>query len=182
VDRSSEDSPQQPTLPAGLPPFPKIWLGYLLGLATSVAEIVAIKLHPDLLQAQFPVPPLYLFLANFLSLVFWMVSVYELHTVVAFATGGEYSIKPVRAAWFHLLPVYGLFWVYKWPRELAKFVNTRLPSPLMKPQKTGYLVFLAFVVFLVLARGLGMILLFWALSYLSTAVRLTLVEPPAPVA
>jgi hypothetical protein len=182
VDRSSEESPQRPAQPGGVPSFPRIWVGYLLGLATSVAEIVAIALHPDLLQAQFPVPPLYLFLANFLSLVYWMVCVYELHAVVAYATDGVYPIKPLRAAWFHLIPVYGLFWVYKWPRELAKFVNSRMPSPVMKPEKTGYLVFLAFVVFLILARGMGMILLFWALSYLSAALQLTLAKPPEPAA
>lgn len=153
-------------------------MGYLLGLATTVAEIVALTLHPELLQAQFPVPPLYLFLTNFVSLVYWMVCVYELHVVVAHATADEYPIKPVRAAWFHLIPLYGLYWVYKWPRELAKFVNSRLPAPAIKPEKTGYLFLLAFVFFLVLARGLGMILLFWALSYLSTALRLAMSERP----
>jgi len=50
-----------------------------------------------------------------------------------------------------------LYWVFKWPRELARFVNNRLEVPLMKPDRTGLAVFIAFVVFLVLDRGLGMI-------------------------
>jgi len=104
---------------------------------------------------------LYLFLANFISLIYWLVCVYEYHVVLAQATANAYPIKPLRAAWFHLIPIYGLYWVFKWPRELARFVNSRLEAPLMKPDRTGLAVFIAFVVFLVLDRGLGMILLFW---------------------
>ena len=95
------------------------------------------------------------------------------------AAGGAYSIKPLRAAWFHLIPVYGLYWVFKWPRELARFVNSRVPAPLMKPERTGVAIFAAFVVFLVLDRGLGMILLFWAASYLSRCLRYALAARPA---
>src|SRR5207302_10657419 len=69
------------------------------------------------------------------------------------------------AACFHRIPICGLYWVFKWPRELARFVNSRLEAPLMRPDRTGLAVFIAFAVFLVLDRGLGMILLFWAASY-----------------
>jgi hypothetical protein len=166
----------------GMPSFPKIWVGYLLGLATSIAEIVALTMHPELLSEQFPIPPLYLFLANFICLVYWMVCAYEFHLILEFATNGEYPIKPVRAAWFHLIPIYGQYWVYKWPRELARFVNSRFSVPVMKPERTGFMVFLAFIFFLFLARGLGMILLFWAASYLSTGLRVALAQPETPPA
>jgi len=39
-------------------------------------------------------------------------------------------------------------------------VNSRLDAPLMSPDRTGLAVFVAFAVFLVLDRGVGMILLF----------------------
>jgi hypothetical protein len=162
-----------------LPPFPRIWIGYLLGLATLIAEMVAVALHPELAKEPLLIPPLYLFLANFISLVYWLVCVYEYHVVLAQATAGAYPIKPVRAAWFHLIPIYGLYWVFKWPRELAKFVNGRLQAPLMRPDRTGLAVFIAFAAFLVLDRGVGMILLFWAASYLSRCLRYALAARPA---
>ncbi|HEY6945853.1 MAG TPA: hypothetical protein VI431_11990, partial [Candidatus Acidoferrum sp.] len=88
-------------------------------------------------------------------------------------------IKPLRAAWFHLIPIYGWFyWPYKWPRELARFVNSRFSAPLMRPERAGLAVFLAFIVFLLLDRGLGMILLFWAASRLSRWLRLALEMRP----
>ena len=66
-----------------------------------------------------------------------------------------------------------------WPRELARFVNSRLQAPLMRPDRTGLVVFFAFAVFLVLDHGLGMILLFWAASHLSRCLRYALAARPA---
>ena len=179
MDWSGGESQEQQAAPRALPPFPRIWIGYLLGAATLITEMVALALHPELAKEPMLIPPLYLFLANFICLVYFLVCVYEFHLVLLQASGGTYAIKPIRAAWFHLIPIYGLYWVYKWPRELARFVNSRLPTPLMKPDRTGLAVFLAFAVFLVLDRGFGMILLFWAASYLSPCLRYALAARPA---
>jgi hypothetical protein len=178
MDWSGGESQQEQSQTAALPPLPRIWIGYFLGVATLIAEMVAISLHPELAKEPLLIPPLYLFLANFISLVYWLVCVYEYHVVLAQATSGTYAIKPLRAAWFHLIPIYGLYWVFKWPRAMAGFVNSRLDSPLMRPDRTGLIVFIAFVVFLILDRGLGMILLFWAASHLSRCLRLALVARP----
>jgi hypothetical protein len=181
MDWSGGESQKQQLHPGALPPFPRIWVGYLLGIATLLAEMIALTLHPELAKEPMLIPPLYLFLANFISLIYWLVCVYEFHVVLRQATAGTYPVKPLRAAWFHLIPIYGLYWVFKWPRELARFVNARLPAPLMNPDKTGLVVFAAFTVFLVLDRGFGMILLFWAASYLSRALRHALsVQPVSP--
>ena len=140
--------------------------------------MIAVTLHPELAKEPLLIPPLYLFLANFISLVYWLVCVYEFHVILQQASSGGYRIKPLRAAWFHLIPIYGLYWVFKWPRELARFANSRLQSPLMNPDLTGLRVFAAFAIFLVLDRGFGMILLFWCASYLSRCLRHALAAAP----
>src|SRR5256886_7772402 len=99
--------------------------------------MIAITLHPELAKEPLLIPPLYLFLANFISLVYWLVCVYEYHVVIAQATAGGDPIKPLRAAWFQLIPIYGLYWGFQLPRELARFLNTRLGAPLMRPDRTG---------------------------------------------
>lgn len=137
MDWSGGESQEQQAQREAMPPFPRVWIGYLLGVATLVAEMIAVALHPELAKEPLIIPPLYLFLANFISLVYWLVCVYEYHVVLAQATAGAYAIKPHRAAWFHLIPIYGLYWVFKWPRELARFVNSRLGTPLMRPNRTG---------------------------------------------
>ena len=179
MDWSSGESEKQPVQAETVPPFPRIWIGYLLGLATLMAEIVAVTLHPELAKQPLLIPPLYLFLANFLTLIYWLVCVYEYHVVLQQATGGRYSVKPLRAAWFHLIPVYGLYWVFKWPRDFARFVNERVHASRMNPDKTGLAVFGAFAVYLAMDRGLGMILLFYAASYLSRCLRQALTVQPA---
>jgi hypothetical protein len=179
MDWSSGEAPGQPAQREARAPFPHIWVGYLLGVATIIAEMVAISLHPELAKEPLLIPPLYLFLANFISLVYWLVCVYEFHVILMQAASGAYPIKPIRAAWFHLIPIYGLYWVYKWPREFARFVNSRVPAPLMRPERTGFAVFLAFIIFLFLDRGFGMIVLFWAASHLSRCLRFALSPQPA---
>ena len=180
MDWSGGQSQEQQAESKALAPLPRVWIGYLLGVATMIAEMIAVTLHPELAKEPLLIPPLYLFLANFISLIYWLVCVYEYHVVLAQATAGAYPIKPLRAAWFHRIPICGLYWVFKWPRELARFVNSRLEAPLMRPDRTGLAVFIAFAAFLVLDRGLGMILLFWAASYLSRCLRYALAARPAP--
>ena len=179
MEWSSGESEKQQVRAGALPRFPRIWVGYLLGLATLITEIIAVTLHPELGKEPLLLPPLYLFLANFVALVYWLVCVYEYHVVLSKATGGTYPVKPLRAAWFHLIPIYGLYWVYKWPRDFAWFVNERVRASLMNPDKTGLAVFAAFTVYLLLDRGLGMILLFWSASYLSRGLRQALTVQPA---
>jgi hypothetical protein len=185
MDLQDGESPAQAGLTAQSPPFPRIWVGYLMGVATLITEMVAISLHPELAKEPLLVPPLYLFLANFVSMVYWLVCVHQFHVVLRAATNGAYPIKPLKAALYTLIPIYGLYWCFKWFRGMAIFVNDRLHAPLMKPDRAGLAAFTAFVAFLILDRGLGMILLFWTASYLSRCLRLALaakpVSPDAPL-
>src|SRR2546430_4144914 len=128
MDWSGRESQQQAE-PRALPPFPRIWIGYLLGLGTLIAEMIAVTLHPELAKEPLLMPPLYLFLANFISLVYWLVCVYEYHVVLAEATARAYPIKPLPAAWFHLIPIYGLFLGFKVPPESGRPFKCRLERP-----------------------------------------------------
>src|SRR4029077_16596040 len=88
MDWSGGQSQEQQSEPKALPPLPRVWIGYLLGVATMIAEMIAVTLHPELAKEPLLIPPLYLFLANFISLIYWLVCVYEYHIVLAQATAG----------------------------------------------------------------------------------------------
>ncbi len=62
MDWSGRESQSQQLEPGTLPRFPRIWIGYLLGVATLIAEMIAITLHPELAKEPLLIPPLYLFL------------------------------------------------------------------------------------------------------------------------
>jgi hypothetical protein len=162
------------------PPFPKIWVGHLLGLATIVAETVAFSRHPELAKSE-TIPPLYLFLAVFVGGVYWLVCVYQYHVVMAHLPGWQHPISPAKGVAYHFIPLYNLYWVFKWPQPIAEFVNWRLARPpqrpLMKPQIVGLAVFAAFVIRFLVDPGLGLILLFMAASYVSACLRRALDAP-----
>jgi hypothetical protein len=162
---------------AALPRLPRVWIGYLLGLATTIAETAAFTLHPELAK-QGGIPPLYLFLPIFVGGVYWLVCVYEYHVLMAHMPGWKHPISPARAVGFHFIPLFNFYWVFKWPQEIAAFVNWRMHRPMMKPQWVGLAVLLAFLVRFLLDPGLGLILLFVAFSYVSECLRRAMSAPP----
>src|SRR5580692_4263845 len=163
MDFSPADLPAQQTQQAQLPPLPQLWVGYLLGLATVVAELVeGPQQHtPESASIMdFRIPNLYLFLLIFVGFIYWLVCVYRYHVVMQHAPGWKHSISPARAVGFHFIPLYNLYWVFKWPQEIARFVNWRFGQSVMKPQMVGLMVFGAFVMRFLFDPGLGIILLF----------------------
>ena len=180
MDSPGAETQLQPQGSLPLPPLPQIWIGYLMALATVISEIVAVSLHPELAQGGEIIPPLYLFLAVFVGGVYWLVCVYQYHVLMNRIPGWQHPISPGRAVGFHFLPFYNFYWVFKWPQEIAKFVNISLRRPLMKPEWVGVAVFAAFVVRFVFDPGLGLLLLFVAASYVSACLRLALPAFGAP--
>jgi hypothetical protein len=181
MDFSPADLPAQQTQQAQLPPLPQLWVGYLLGLATVVAELVeGPQQHtPESASIMdFRIPNLYLFLLIFVGFIYWLVCVYRYHVVMQHAPGWKHSISPARAVGFHFIPLYNLYWVFKWPQEIARFVNWRFGQSVMKPQMVGLMVFGAFVMRFFFDPGLGLILLFLAASYVSGCLRRACALPP----
>ena len=159
--------------------LPRVWIGYLLSFATLVAMLVAVEKHPELASGALVVPPLYLFLAGFVTLVYWLVCVHRMHVVLAHAPQWKHPVSPARAVGFHFIPVYSLYWLYKWPGEVAKFVNWKCGRLALKPWKPGLFVFLAYAACLVLGPG-GLLLLFVCLAYLNEWIRRGLAGPLEP--
>lgn len=161
----------RPEWPAALPRLPQIWIGYLIGFATIIAEFVAAAMQPELPKAFFVIPPVYVFLPAFVGFVYWLVCVHRYHLILADIPGVKYPVSPARAVGFHFIPVYNFYWLFKWPQVLAKFINVRLGRPLMKPGGVGFAVLTAFIVRFIVDPGLGLILLFVTASYISACLR-----------
>jgi hypothetical protein len=181
MDSAPNESSGQQTQLQTRPPLPQLWAGYLLGLATVVAELIeGSNRASDPPPTDFPIPNLYLFLLMFVGGVYWLVCVYRYHVVMGHIPGWKHPISPARAVGFHFIPVYNLYWVFKWPQEIARFVNWRFGQPVMKPQMVGLMVFAAFVMRFLFDPGFGLILLFLAASYVSGCLRRAFALPPIP--
>jgi hypothetical protein len=171
ADTEHPESARPPAIPA----LPMIWIGYLLGVATIIAEFVAVSLHPELAK-EIGIPPLYLFLVSFVGGVYWFVCIYRYHVILAMVPGWKHPISPARAVGFHFIPFYNLYWVFKWPQEIARFVNFRLRTNMMRPTPVG-LAFLGALILRFFDPGFGLLLLFFPLSYVSECMRRALAAP-----
>lgn len=155
-----------------LPSLPQVWIGYLFGLATTVAEVISLDGQPEV-KGQLVIPPLYVFLPGFVGIVYWLVCVHRIHVVLRSIPGWSHPVSPARAAGFHLLPVFNLYWIFKWPQEVARFVNGQLQMPLMRPTTVGVTLLLAMLL-RYFDPGPGLILMFMPLSYVLKCVRTAL--------
>ncbi len=50
------------------------------------------------------------------------------HYVVNDVEGWVHPISPKRAVRFHFIPLFNIYWDFKWPKEMARFVNWKLQS------------------------------------------------------
>lgn len=161
--------------------LPKVWIGYLLALATLVGEMIAVAQHPDLAKnTGFVVPPLTIFLPSFIALVYWFTCVYRYHVVLRNVPGWNHPVTPNRAVWLHLLPIFNFYWLFRWTQAIAVFVNLRLNAPVMSWWAAGAS-FLIAMVCRVFEPALGTSMLFFTCAYISRHLKRAL-EAPAVAA
>ena len=79
-------------------------------------------LGKDLTPAHPMVP--YAAAAVVLGWAFWLYSLYRLHAALARADA-SYPVSPARAAFFHLIPLFNLYWVFAWTKSLSKLAGQR---------------------------------------------------------
>jgi hypothetical protein len=152
--------------------LPKIWIGYALAFAALIGELIAVARHPvDAGKGlQFEVPPLELFLPTFLAAVYWLVCIHRFHVILANVPGWKHPVSPQRAVWFHLIPGFNFYWLFRWPYAIAVFVNTRLHAQLMSHwlAGAGFLLALACRIF---DPALGTAMLFLISSRISLHLK-----------
>lgn len=178
-ERGASGDPQQYAEAGLIPALPRVWIGYVLCVVTFIAEAIVIANHPEIASGQLFVPPLPVFLLGFVSFVYWLVCVHKLHVVLEHVPRWKHPVSAARAVWFHFIPIYSLYWLYKWPSEVARFVNWRLNGAGMKPRNAGILVIVSYVLCILFGPG-GLILLYFALSHITLWVRRALAAPLRP--
>jgi len=160
--------------------LPKVWVGYLLALATFAGEAIAVSRHPELMKAKgLVVPPLEIYLPAFVGLVYWLVCVHRYHVVLSKVPGWKHPITPNKAVWFHFIPFFNFYWVFRWPGAIADFVNQRLGRTYMKGWVVGVGFLASALCRLLVDTAVGLGILFFTCSYISAHLK-TALEGTAP--
>ena len=158
--------------------MPKLWIGYVLALATFVGEVIAVARNPELAkQGGFIVPPLEIFLPVFVARVYWLVCVHRYHKILAAVPGWKHKISPAKAVGFSLIPIFNLYWFFRWPMEMAKFVKSRLKSPVMRGWVVGVGVLASFACQFLFDPAIGVAVLFMTTTYVSAFLARALIAP-----
>lgn len=157
------------SVPPRLPvraPLPRVWPGYLIGLAFIL--IASGEMIVDRTAAE--QETLLTYVTWLVGLAYWLFCIHRFHRVLRESSGGAYPISPARAAGFHLIPFYNLYWLFRWTNTAAGLVNARISSAFMRRGWTGGLLLAGFV----LARfdaGLGLIALFAVAQLIRRDIR-----------
>jgi hypothetical protein len=160
--------------------LPKIWIGYLLAFLTLIGETVAVARNPELAKsADINAVPLEIYLPTFVAVVYWLVCVHRYHAVLAHVPGWKHPISPARAVWFHFIPIYVVYWVFRWPAAIANFVNQRLQAPVMNKWTVGTMFLASLLCRLFVDPALSVAMMFFACTYISAFLRRSLAAPVA---
>jgi hypothetical protein len=108
---------------------------------------------------------------GFLGLAYWLFCIHRIHKILREGSASKYPISPNAAAWYHLIPIYGIFWLYKWPKEYSDFINSSGRVKMMAGSLISPLLYLSFTIAYVYGGGISLILLFGMTIYMSSRLR-----------
>jgi hypothetical protein len=152
------------TISAKLPNF---WVGYIIAAILIIIEILVIIFVPSSEEQEtFPIVGL----IGLGGWVYWLICIYEMHKVLADLTNSAYPISPTAAVGYHFIPFYNIFyWIFKWPAEIAKFVNARLGRKVTS-KDTGVFLFLVPFLGRMVDGGIALVVAFSVGHYLSRKI------------
>lgn len=149
--------------------LPKFWYGILAGAFMLLFEFAILLVNQlnsnDAAQALNCVWTL----VYIGVLIFWYACVYRLHKAIQHNLAHHYPITPGKAVGYHFIPLYNLYWIFKWPIEMAKFINSKISSGRIYGWLLGLILFSGFCL-ISWDVSVGLIVLFSTGFYLTQKV------------
>jgi hypothetical protein len=163
------------------PQLPKLRFGFGLAIFLFINQVIwgtQRALHPGSPSAGGIAAALSVICALVAS-AYFLNCVYAYHYVLTQVNGWHHSISPKRAVRLHFIPLYDLYWNYRWPHEMAKFVNWRMQKRRMSGALVGTLVLVGTIVSFYVAT-IGLVIIFSSFAYLSRCLRDAFAAAPVP--
>jgi hypothetical protein len=155
--------------------LPRMWVGYLIAAIVFVAELNGGAAIQDPTAAFW-----YYTLFTVAGWFYWLYCVYRFHDILTVIPGYEHPILPERAVGMHFLPLYNFYWAFKWPSEIASFVNWRTQAKSMDGGVAGVLVLLSVLVGRTADAAVELVLLFSSGVYISWHLHKAFAAAPVP--
>jgi hypothetical protein len=138
--------------------LPNIWVGYILAAIFLAVEFVSYFVSPE--KSLLVVDLLYIPIVFYF---FWCIA--RFHIVLRTATFNEYPIGAAKAVGFHFIPLFNIYWVFRWPHKIATFVNKKQNAKIMA-NWLGIFLFLGGVLLKIFGVAIGTTVCFSVLFYI----------------
>ncbi len=143
-----------------------VWPGFVIALVFFVLEMVSVFI--ELEEQSLNLVLTLVFLAGW---IYWLLCVQRLHKVLADLTANRYPITPSEALGKHFIPFYNFFyWVFKWPAELSRYLNSRGRVRMISGYVIGALLLVA-TLFRFVDGAIGLAFLFGVMIYISAKLK-----------
>ncbi|MEA2174587.1 MAG: hypothetical protein QOD00_2179 [Blastocatellia bacterium] len=144
--------------------LPWVWFGYIFAFAFLVAEVLHVAL--DLSEGF----KLILILIALSGWIYWLFCVSRFHKILEELSAGRYPIDPPKAVGYHFVPFYNFYWLFKWPRVLANYLNERGRVRIVNGYLLGFMLLLSAILRL-FDGALGLACLYTVTLYISSKLR-----------
>lgn len=144
---------------------PWVWVGFLFAGAFFIIEIFFVVM--ELEEATVNLPLTLLLIAGW---IYWLICIHRIHKILAELSGYRYSISPGEAAVKHIIPFYNLIWIFKWPAELSRYIESKRRVSIIPGYAIGAMLLLSLLVRFI-DGSIGMACLFGVTMYVSHKVK-----------
>ncbi|MBI5475703.1 MAG: hypothetical protein HY964_03090 [Ignavibacteriales bacterium] len=98
------------------PGIPNKYIGYLFSVAFLIYEFLTLEPPFDILTR---------LLIAITGWIYYLYLVYTIHEVMEVRYRNRYSVSSSKAMFMHLIPIYNVYWLYKWPTNLKEYIQRR---------------------------------------------------------
>src|ERR1041385_609536 len=112
IDRQNEQ------VPRSSPPW--VWVGFMFVAFFLMLEIALVFMPLD--ESSVDVELQLIAIAGY---IYWLVCIYRIHKLLNELSRNSYPYSPGEAVGKHFIPFFNFYWIFKWPSELARYINGR---------------------------------------------------------
>ena len=149
----------------GMPRLPRVWIGFALSGILFLSELADIATETE--ETTFS-PSFFVSIGVF---VYWLFCIYSVHRVLRELTFSRYPISPLKASMLHVIPVYDIYWIFRWPSVLSKFVNQRRAAKVFSGSLVSLWILTSILVYKIVDGALGSTLLFAATNHVYRKIQ-----------
>lgn len=140
---------------------PKGWIGFMLAAASLLARTTLKPWDAEDIG----------YIIRVLAAIYYLFCVYRFHKFLDQLSIEKYKVRPSDAVAYHFIPFFNIYWLFKWPTELQKFLTKLGDIRIMPGFLMGLLIAASFAITNLVNLTIGLLCLFGTTTYIGASLR-----------